>query len=286
MNTKPTFEKVQPEFGNNILVKQHSELWPTYKAFWHFHPEVELVYVNKGQGKRHIGNHISYFNNSQLILIGPNLPHKGFTDRLISQGKETLVQFKLEVLGEMFIKLPEISRLLELAKNGILYQNDTKKSVGPKIEKLAEFHGINRMVKLLDILNDLAQANDYTILNADGFAFETKPQDSNRINIIYEYINLNFQSNITLEEIADKVSMTVPAFCRYFKKTTGKTFTQLTNEYRVVHATKLLAESTMSISDICFECGFNNFSHFNKLFNSITGKSASKYRSDMKNLIQ
>ena len=110
MNTKPVFEKVQPDFGSKILVKQHSELHPNNKAFWHFHPEVELVYVNKGQGKRHIGNHISYFNNSQLILLGPNLPHKGFTDRLVSQGKETLIQFRLEVLGDMFIQLPEISR--------------------------------------------------------------------------------------------------------------------------------------------------------------------------------
>jgi AraC-like DNA-binding protein len=286
LNTKPKFEKVQPDFGNNILVKQHSELWPNFKAFWHFHPEVELVYVNKGQGKRHIGNHISYFNNSQLILIGPNLPHKGFTDRLVSQGKETLVQFRLEVLGEMFIKLPEISRLFELAKNGILYQNDTKKSVGPKIEKLAELQGINRMIKLLDVLNDLAQANDYTILNADGYAFEAKSQDNNRINIIYEYINLNFQSDITLEEITDKVSMTVPAFCRYFKKTTGKTFTQLVNEYRVVHATKLLSETQNSITDICFESGFNNFSHFNKHFKLITGKSASNYRKEIKLIIQ
>jgi AraC-like DNA-binding protein len=286
VNTKPVFEKVQPDFGSKILVKQHSELHPNNKAFWHFHPEVELVYVNKGQGKRHIGNHISYFNNSQLILLGPNLPHKGFTDRLVSQGKETLIQFRLEVLGDMFIQLPEISRLFELSKNGILFQNDTKGYVGPKIEKLTEYNGIDRIIKLLDILNDLAGSDNYTILNADGFAFETKYQDHNRINIIYEYINLNFQNNITLQEIANKVSMTVPAFCRYFKKTTGKTFTKLVNEYRVVHATKLLSETQNSITDICFESGFNNFSHFNKHFKLITGKSASNYRKEIKLIIQ
>jgi len=286
VNTKPVFEKVQPDFGSKILVKQHSELHPNNKACWHFHPEVELVYVNKGQGKRHIGNHISYFNNSQLILLGPNLPHKGFTDRLVSQGKETLIQFRLEVLGDMFIQLPEISRLFELSKNGILFQNDTKGYVGPKIEKLTEYNGIDRIIKLLDILNDLAGSDNYTILNADGFAFETKYQDHNRINIIYEYINLNFQNNITLQEIANKVSMTVPAFCRYFKKTTGKTFTKLVNEYRVVHATKLLSETQNSITDICFESGFNNFSHFNKHFKLITGKSASNYRKEIKLIIQ
>ena len=80
--------------------------------------------------------------------------------------------------------------------------------------------------------------------------------------------------------------MTTPAFCRYFKKATGKTFTKLVNEYRIVHATKLLQENQTSITDICFECGFNNFSHFNKLFKEFTGESASKYRSQMKKIIQ
>jgi YesN/AraC family two-component response regulator len=124
------------------------------------------------------------------------------------------------------------------------------------------------------------------LLNADGFAFETQPQDSVKIDMIFKHINNNFQRHIPLNEIADKVSMTVPAFCRYFKKVTGKTFTKLVNEYRVTHATKLLLESQSSITDICYESGFNNFSHFNKLFKEITGKSASKYRSEMKLMIQ
>ena len=80
--------------------------------------------------------------------------------------------------------------------------------------------------------------------------------------------------------------MTVPAFCRYFKKSTSKTFTKLVNEYRIVHATKLLSESQMSIADIAFECGFNNFSHFNKLFKEFTGKSASKYRGELKQMVK
>ncbi|NND10330.1 MAG: helix-turn-helix transcriptional regulator [Flavobacteriaceae bacterium] len=289
MKNKPTFEKVNPEFGNSILVRQHTESCPNNLAYWHFHPEIELVYVNKGRGKRHIGNHISYFNNSQLILIGSNLPHTGFTDRLTSNGKETLVQFRPEVLGDMLQNMPEmthISKLFELAKKGLLYKPETKKLVGPKIEALVGVHGMARIIKILDILSDLSQAEDYTILNADGYAFEAKSEDSDRINIIYRHINQNFKRQIPLDEIADKVSMTVPAFCRYFKKATGKTFTQLVNEIRIVHATKLLSESKSSVTDICFECGFNNFSHFNKQFNEFTGKSASAYRKEIKLIIQ
>jgi AraC-like DNA-binding protein len=286
---KPTLEKITPNFGASLLVKKHLEFLKTNTPFWHFHPEIELVYVNKGKGKRHIGNHISYFNNSQLVLIGSNLPHIGYIDRLTTNGSETLIQFLPDFLGKDFFKIPEmaaIATLFERAKKGIRFNIEIKQRIGAKIEKLIDLEGANRITSFIEILNDLATTNDYTLLNANGFAFEAISQDSNKIEIIYSHINDNFKEHITLDEVSNLVSMTVPAFCRYFKKSTGKTFTKLVNEYRVVHATKLLAESNMSITNISFECGFNNFSHFNKLFKEFTGKSASIYRSEMKDLIQ
>ncbi|SDS45732.1 transcriptional regulator, AraC family [Polaribacter sp. KT25b] len=289
MQIKPTLEKITPNFGSSLLVKKHLEFLKTDKPFWHFHPEIELVYVNKGKGKRHIGNHISYFNNSQLVLIGSNLPHVGYMDRLTTNGSETLIQFKPDFLGSEFFKIPEmiaVEALFERAKKGIRFNIEIKQRIGAKIEALVELEGVQRIASFLEILNDLATTDDYTLLNANGFAFETIPQDSNKIEVIYNHINNHFREHISLDEVSELVSMTVPAFCRYFKKSTGKTFTKLVNEYRVVHATKLLAESNSSITDVSFECGFNNFSHFNKLFKNFTGKSASKYRSEMKNLIQ
>lgn len=289
MQIKPTFKKITPDFGSSIVAIQKTKKRKRSEAFWHFHPEIELVYVNKGNGRRHIGNHLSYFNKSQLILIGSNLPHNGFVDRLTSKGKETMVQFHPEILGEPLYNLPEmknISQLFERAKKGILFQSEIRKIVGPKIEKLPKYKGLKRITKLLELLDLLALTEDYILLNENGYMFETQPQDSNKIDKIFKYVNKNYQRHITLNEIADHVSLTVPAFCRYFKKVTGKTFTKFVNESRVFYATKLLTESQSSITDICFECGFNNFSHFNKVFNEIIGKSASKYRSDMKQIIQ
>ena len=291
MNIKPALEKVTPGFGSSILVKHHKEDFDNKNGLagkWHFHPEIELVYVNKGQGKRHIGNHLSYFYNSQLILLGSNLPHYGFTDRLTKAGSETIIQFKPDFLGEEFFEKPEmanIKSLLQRAKKGILFKPETKKILGPKIDSLIEYEGFYRVVKLLEILHELGNSKDYTLLNVDGFVLETEQKDSDKLNIIFKYINNHFKDQITLEEIADKVSMTEPAFCRFLKKATGKTFTNLVNEYRVVHATKLLNESQLGITDICYESGFNNFSHFNKQFNKFTGKSASAYRSEIKHLI-
>lgn len=287
-NKKPTFEKISPEFGSSFLVKSHNEKIENNLPFWHFHPELELVYVNKAKGKRHIGSHLSYFSNSQLILIGANLPHSGFTDRFSTNGSETIIQFKQDFLGDNFFDIPEAiqaNKLFQKAKKGILFGKKTKEIVGPKIERLNSYQGMARIINFLDILKDLANAPDYTILNVDGFAFEVEPQDNNKIDIVFAHVSTQFKRPIPLDEIADKVSMTVPAFCRYFKKVTGKTFTQFVNEFRIVHATKLLAENPTSITDICFESGFNNFSHFNKLFKKFTGKSPLKYRNEMKNLV-
>ena len=287
-NKKPTFEKISPEFGSSFLVKSHNEKVENNLPFWHFHPELELVYVNNAKGKRHIGSHLSYFSNSQLILIGANLPHSGFTDRFTTNGSETIVQFKKDFLGDNFFDIPEAvqaHKLFQKAKKGILFGKKTKEIVGPKIEKLNSYQGMERIINFLDILKDLANSPDYTILNVDGFAFEVEPQDNNKIDIVFAHVSTQFKRPIPLDEIAGKVSMTVPAFCRYFKKVTGKTFTQFVNEFRIVHATKLLAENPTSITDICFESGFNNFSHFNKLFKKFTGKSPLKYRNEMKNLV-
>ena len=152
MNTrKPTLEKISPEFGSSILVRKHKidAYKGEVKPYWHFHPEIELVYVNKGQGKRHIGNHLSYFNNSQLLLIGSNLPHNGFTDRLTINGSETLVQFRPEFLGNHFFDIPEmeaINKLFELSKKGILFGVPTKLKLGKKIEKLNEKTGFKRIL--------------------------------------------------------------------------------------------------------------------------------------------
>ncbi|QIE59675.1 helix-turn-helix transcriptional regulator [Rasiella rasia] len=284
----PVLKKLNPGFGSSFMVRQHADNREIKNALWHFHPEVELVYISEGRGKCHIGNYFSYFNHSQLLLIGSNLPHHGFVDRLTARGKETVIQFHPDFLEGLSVKIPEfsaVSNLLERAKKGIVFGENTKKSIGAKIELLAEKEGFSRLLIFLEILNDLAVSEDYLLLNVDGFVFETSHKDSVKIDIVYKYMHKNFQKEIQLADVADKVSMTVPSFCRYFKKSTNKTFTEVLNEYRVVHATKLLTESQLSVTDICFECGFNSFSHFNKKFKLITGKTALQYRKGIKLII-
>ena len=289
MKNTPRFEKITPAYGSSVHMKQYRDKLRNKKPFWHIHPEIELVYVNGGSGRRHVGNQLSYYKNGDLILLGANLPHSGFTDRLTGNKSETVVQFLPELLGENFLDLPEmvkVKKLLEKAQRGVVFHGETKRKVGAKVEKLVQYGPFERLIKLLQIFEKLAESTEYKVLNADNFALEVEIQDNDRINRVYNYVRENFKEAIPLETISDEVSMTVPSFCRYFKKMSGKTFTQFVNEYRIVHAIKLLTEQNSSITDICFESGFSNFSHFNKQFKSFTGKSPSAYRKDITQVLQ
>ena len=286
---KPSFEVVEPSFGSSFYYSKYVENANNKAHLWHYHPEIEMVFVNGGAGKRQIGSHVSYYTDGDLILIGSQLPHCGFTDTNTGNKNETVIQMKPDFLGSTFLQLQEtkaIQELFDKAKGGIAFGGKTKNAIGAKIESMENQAPFNRLLTLLSVLKELEHSTDYKILNAAGFSMEMQIQDNDRINMVFNYVKDHFQDPISLEAIAEMCSMTVPSFCRYFKKITKKTFTRFVNEYRVVHASKLLAEKPISIANISFESGFNNFSHFNKLFKEFTGKSASQYRHELKSVIK
>ena len=287
-STLPTLKIIEPSFGSSFTLTKYDINYNSH--FWHYHPEIELIYVNGGSGKRQVGSHISYYTNGDLTLIGSNLPHCGFTDELTGNKNEIVIQMKPDFLGEHFFDIPEmrnIKDLLQQAKSGITFGGKTKRKIGKKIGKMEDKTPFERLLSIIEIFNELELATeDATVLNAEGFRMEMHVQDNERINFIFNHVKDHFKESIPLEEIANKVSMTVPSFCRYFKKITHKTFTKFVNDYRLVHACKLLAEKPISITEIAFESGFNNFSHFNKSFKDFTGKNASEYRHELKSFLE
>lgn len=285
ISQKPTFEVIAPDFGHSFTYQKFDENKLNTNTIWHYHPEIELVYVNGGSGKRQIGSHVSYYGDGDLILIGSNLPHCGFTDSFTGNKSETVVQMKTDFLGSEFFTIPEmqkIKNIFEVAKGGIAFSGNTKRKIGEKIEILEYQTDFQRLLSILNILNELGNSKEFKILNGEGFSMEASVKDNDRINLVFNFVKANFQEEITLDKMADLVSMTVPSFCRYFKKMTKKTFVQFVNEYRLVHASKLLAEKPISITEVCFESGFNNFSHFNKSFKAFTGQNPSEYRNQLK----
>ncbi|WP_312752432.1 AraC family transcriptional regulator [Epilithonimonas hominis] len=284
----PVLESVSPDVGSSFTCLKYYRDENIKSNFWHYHPEIELIFVHKGSGKRQIGSNISYFTDGDLILIGSNLPHCGMTNENTKNEYEVVIQFSKEFLGQDFWKAVEMNRisaLLEKAKSGIVFGEDFKKALKPKIDALTESHSLTKLLLLIEVLDQMSLTQDYKILNASKYYLQTQKEDNDRINVIFNYVKDHFKEQITLETVAELSNMTVPSFCRYFKKITNKTFTQFVNEYRITHSLKLLAEQPMSITEVCFDSGFNNFSYFNKTFKEHTQKSPSQYRKEFSNIL-
>lgn len=282
---KPVLEKLDTGFGSSFMYKRFDAHHQNKSdTFWHYHPEIELVYINEGSGKRLVGSHSSFYRNGNLIFIGSNLPHCGFTDTLEENQRETVIQMLPSFLGETFFNLPELHQvktLLQRSQYGIVFHGEDKRRIGALIEDLNTQSPISRLLGLIHILKELSEAKRYTLLNAEGYLLEAKIEDNQRINLIFNFVRKEFKRSISLDEISELVNMTKPAFCRYFKKITGKTFIKFVNDYRLTHAAKMLHEEQVSILDVSLESGFNNFSHFNKTFKAFTGRTPSEYRNEL-----
>lgn len=280
----PQLENLQPEFGSSFLLKLFNESAPNQRPSWHYHPELELVYISHGSGKIHIGQHLSYYKNGVILLIGPNLPHLGFVDRMSINEEEIIAQFRMDFLGEGFFNSAEmmkINEMLKRSKSGIRFSDDYIPHFGNKLNELLEMKPLNRLLYFIQLLNEMAEIQEYELLNAETHVLISNQQDNDRMDKIFKYVRRNFSSEVKLEVIAERVNLTVPAFCRYFKKSTNKTFTEYVNAFRIVHATKLLSEGNLSLTEVYMDCGFNSQSHFIKQFKKTTGQTPSEYRNGL-----
>jgi AraC-like DNA-binding protein len=282
MKNQPFLEHIEPSYGSSFtILKFEAGTAENSIPKWHFHPELEIVFIKEGSGKRHIGNHISQYYNGDLIVVGPNLPHYGFTDRFSGSKTEIILQLKEDFLGKDFfskIEFQNIQRFIEKSKAGLSFSGNTKSEVGQRLESMFYMSNFEKLLELLKILHTLANSRELEVLNATGVVLETNSHKAGRLDTIFTHVRKQFQEEITLEEIAQLANMTVPSFCRFFKSNTGKTFIEFLNEFRITHACKLLSDTELSVTDICFECGFNNFSHFTKFFRRVTNMSPTEYR--------
>lgn len=280
----PKLEKVEFDFGSSLRYCRFTKHNPDAKAFWHYHPEVELVFIEKGFGNRYVGNHISKFENGDLILMGPNIPHFGYEFGFQGVHEEVVLQFSLDIIKNSIEIMPELSLINELinkAKSGISFHGETKALIGKQLILMEKMKPFERLMSVFKILQNLALSKEQKVLNADGVTLIIKNQNEDRINKVFQYVKENYDTEIPLSEMSQLTLMTVPAFCRYFKMNTKKTFTQFVNDFRIRQAIRLLAHGDRSISEIANEVGFNNLSHFHKQFKRVTGESPSKYKKAM-----
>ncbi|MDV7186138.1 AraC family transcriptional regulator [Lutibacter sp. TH_r2] len=236
----------------------------------HFHPEYELNFIYKGKGvKRIIGDHTEVIDDLELVLVGPNIVH-GWTlnDCTCKEIYEITIHIHNDLLGDKMLSrriFKPIKEMFSRSKHGILFSRETTNFIMPRLMVLPRIQGIRYYLEFISILNDLAESKNQTLLSKSSVEKEDF-HNSDKIKIVYDYIQQNFSRTITLNEISELVNMSPVSFNRFIKKRTGQTFIHYLNATRISFASRWLLETDLSIGEISFKCGFNNLANFNRLF--------------------
>jgi len=282
---KPHLLKVSLGPESSFDIRQNKG--PNFYNQWHFHPEIELIYIHKGRGTRFIGNNVSRFESDELMLIGSNLDHMWRCDpEYFLKGSKltaevSVIYFHHDFLGDKFFASPElktINSLLEKAKQGIKITGNTRYQLRDLIMKLPEATGIDRITTLLNILDKIAKTKEKQFVNSVYHPVKFEEAEANRLNKIFHHTLTNFQNKISLTDIAAVANLSPKAFCRYFKSKTRKTYYNFLLEVKVAHACNLLLQKDMTVYSVCYESGFNNLSNFNRYFKKIMNKTPFEYK--------
>ena len=282
---KPLYHKVPTQLQTSFSVRH--DLKPNFGTIWHYHPELELHHVIRGEGVRIIGDNISNFSSGEILLLGSNLPHtwrcneQYFENNPKHEVEAIVIQFLPDCLVRDFLSLPEtymIPKLLEKARKGMIFTDSAREKLSALMHSAILSTNLDRLIILLGILKIVAETGDYvTIASAHAF-YQSNESDVIRLNKICTYTLSNYKKDITLEEISSISNLTVTSFCRYFKLMTNKTFYDFLIEIRISHACRMLIENMRSTEIICFECGFNNVSNFYRHFKKVTKITPLQYK--------
>lgn len=279
----PVFEKVPLANKASFLYKK--EIFKYFDIPWHYHPEYEIALINKGSGELIIGNSIHFFNPGDLLFLGPNIPHlwksKETNSKKGSTVEQLIIQFPHDFLGrELFDKyeFQSIRSILQKSTLGIVFKERTRETIIKKINVMQKAGDFERLMLLLSMLEIMASTSEYSTVSSPGFLNTFAHHDEERMNKLYNYTLLNFQKEITTNEIASIFNMEESSFCRYFKKRTKKTYMQFLNEVRLGFACKILLDNVFSVNQVCIKCGFKSISNFNRQFKIFAGKTPKEYR--------
>jgi AraC-like DNA-binding protein len=249
----------------------------------HYHEEFELNFIRGAKSaKRIVGDSIEVIDDLEMVLIGPNLYHAWFTHHCKSEEiQEITIQWHKDLFDDKLLgrnQLNFIRSMFERASKGIVFSKETIEMLAPRLLKLDEKNGFDSVLELMSILHDLSVSRNTRTLSNAIFANEQFSYNSRRIEKAFQYMNNNYDKSINLNEVAKLVSMTEVSFSRFIKKRTGNTFIDSLNEIRLGHASKKLIETTHSISEISYDCGFNNISNFNRIFKKKKGCTPKEFR--------
>jgi len=238
----------------------------------HYHEEFELNFIGNAKYAKRVSVITLKKYELELVLVGSNLQHAWFTHKCESKEiKEVTIQFHKDLFDEKLLRRNQLSfilNMLEKSSRAILFSKETTRQLAPRILGLDQKQGFDSILELMSILHDLSISRNMRILSDASFSNTAEPHNYNsrRIEKIMEYINKNFDKSVTLKEVARLVNMTEVSFSRFFKQRTGNTFIDNLTEIRLGNASRLLIDTTQSVAEVAYHCGFNNISNFNRIF--------------------
>ncbi|MEE4127961.1 AraC family transcriptional regulator [Pseudomonas viridiflava] len=280
-------EVILPEPDQCFRWYEHD--YPYALARWNHHPEFEIHLIRRGSGKLVAGDYIGGFDAGHVALIGPDLPHDWIGDLAPGEhlpGRDVVLQFDgaaLLALRKTLPELGELQRLFEQARRGLEFTGATAEQAARLMEDIGTAQGLERLILFLQLINALVKApsQDAHLLASSCYAPTLDARSAERINKAFDYLLSELTNDIRLSVIAQRLEMTDPGFSRFFKRNTGHGFIDLMRKLRIQRACRLLLQSDMSVSDICFEVGYANLSNFNRHFRVETGQTPSDYRRAM-----
>jgi len=267
---------VQPD--DFFIIMNHIDALFDYPI--HYHPEYELNLVMKSTGKRIVGDSINEYSGIDLVFIGPNTYHKWSGDG--SEGSHVItIQFPEDLFDQSFLDrklMNPIKELLKKSYRGIEFSEETKVEMKERILALCNMHGFDSVLSFLSILYDLAISRNQRLLASSTFKSEFEIPKSQRIKKVVQHLQEHYDQEIMLSEVATMVNMSDSAFSHFFKRRTQRSFSDYLIDIRIGHACRKLLETNHNISNICYNCGFNNLSNFNRLFKKKKGCTPSEFR--------
>jgi AraC-like DNA-binding protein len=276
---KAVFEDIKSQKGTSSFYAYRFQV-PFFEFKWHYHPEYELTYIVKGNGYRIVGNTYENYTDGDLVLLGPNLPHTWTGKAIENENFEAIViQFSKEFIGAFlgFDEAQLIKTLFENSNRGISFEANSKWV--ESIKSLTELDGMDKIMRLISVLHELSQTN-YKLIAPNTFHTIVSKKSELRINEVCLFIQKNFNSAISLKQVANQIYLTESNFCKFFKKATGKTYSDYLNEIRINEAARLLLQTDKTISQISFECGFETLSYFNRVFLKKKSQTPSVFRNE------
>ncbi|MCX6326771.1 MAG: AraC family transcriptional regulator [Bacteroidia bacterium] len=260
------------------------------KSTWHYHNNFEISFITEGSGKRIVGDSIEEFQPGDLAFIGPNLPHVWIADKdTRTPSKRTLemviLQFTSNVLSPQLLTFPEFSnikRALALSEKGIQIIGHTLNEVSEIMLQLPYLKSFERMLHFFMLMDIIGRSDTNKQLASREYLRGRFTTGNKRMEAIHEYLMKNYREDVSLEKLAGMVNMAEGSLCRFFKMNMGITIFEYLNKIKIEFACKLLMDQNHSMTEVCFDSGFNNLSHFNKQFKKNTGVSPSEYRKRFK----